>query len=131
MSRNDLIADTFTIVRNGIMAKKETVDAPASQITQGIMEILKREGYIENYKKIEDKKQGILRIYLKYVNNKNAITKISRVSSPGLRIHLKKDKIPYVIRGKGIVVMTTSRGLMTDQEARSLGVGGEIIGYIW
>lgn len=131
MSRTDLIADTFTMIRNAIMAKKETLDAPASKITESILGILKKEGYIENYKRIDDKKQGVLRIYLKYNGKKSAIRKIIRISKPSLRMHVKHDKIPYVIRGRGLAVLTTSKGLMSDKDARALKVGGELIGYIW
>ena len=105
MSRTDLIADTFTMIRNAIMAKKENLDVPASKITQSIMEILKRENYIDNFKFIEDKKQGILRIYLKYNGKKSAIKTIRRVSKPSLRIYSKKSKIPNVLRGKGIAIV--------------------------
>lgn len=131
MSRTDLIADTFTMVRNAHMAKKETLDVPASKITRSIFEILKNQGYIENYKLIEDKKQGILRIYLKYIAGKSAIKNIKRVSKPGLRLYVKHEKVPSVLRGRGLAIVSTSKGLMTDTEAKAQGVGGEVIGYIW
>jgi len=131
MSRTDLIADTFTIIRNALMANKEKADVPASKITQSILEILKREEYIDNYKLIEDKKQGLLRIYLKYLGAKPAIRNIKRVSRPGLRIYVKRDKIPTVLRGYGIAILSTPRGVITGKQARDLGVGGEVIGYIW
>ena len=131
MSRTDLIADTFTMIRNGHMARKESVDVPASNTTKEILEILKRENYIDNLKTIEDKKQGILKVYLKYVSGKAAIRNIKRVSKPGLRVYVKKDKIPAVLRGRGLAVISTSKGIMTDKEAKEQGLGGEIIGYVW
>jgi len=131
MSRTDLIADTFTMIRNAIMANKENLDAPASNITKAILEIMKREGYIDNLKFIEDKKQGVLRIYLKYIAGKSAIRSLKRISRPGLRKYVDKGKIPTVIRGKGIAIISTSRGIITDKEAREQGVGGEVLAYLW
>jgi small subunit ribosomal protein S8 len=131
MSRTDLIADVFTMIRNAMMAKKETMDVPASNNVKSILEILKRESYIEDFKYIDDKKQGILRIYLKYTLGKPAIRSIKRVSKPGMRIYVKRDKIPSVIRGRGLAIISTSKGIITDREARETGVGGEVIGYIW
>ncbi len=131
MSRTDLIADTFAMIRNAIMAKKEVLDAPASKMNSSILEIFKREGYIENIKHIDDKKQGILRIYLKYKNKKSAIIGLKRVSKPSLRVYVEHDKIPYVLRGRGLSIISTSKGILTDKQARKQGVGGEVIGYIW
>ena len=131
MSRTDLIADAFTCVRNAIMAKKENVDVPASNTLKSVFELLKAENYIDTFKEIEDKKQGILRIYLRYLAGKSAIRNIKRVSKPGLRVYVKRDKVPSVLRGKGLALVSTSKGLMTDKKARELGLGGEIIGYIW
>jgi small subunit ribosomal protein S8 len=131
MSRTDLIADTFTMVRNAIMAKKENVDVPSSNTVKSILEILKKENYIENFKLIEDKKQGVARIYLKYIASKPEIKSIKRVSKPGLRIYVKHDKVPMVLRGRGLAIISTSKGIVTDKECRELGLGGEIIGYIW
>ena len=131
MSRTDLIADTFTIIRNALMVKKENVDAPASKITVSIIKILKEEHYIDNFKLIEDKKQGILRIYLKYVGAKPAIRNIKRISRPGLRAYVRREKIPVVLRGRGIAIISTSQGIVTDKKARELGIGGEVIGYVW
>jgi small subunit ribosomal protein S8 len=131
MSRTDLIADVFTMIRNAMMAKKDTMDVPASNNVKSILEILKRESYIEDFKHIDDKKQGILRIYLKYTLGKPAIRYIKRVSKPGMRIYVKRDKIPSVIRGRGLAIISTSKGIITDREARETGVGGEVIGYIW
>ena len=131
MSRTDLIADVFTMIRNAMMAKKETMDVPASNNVKSILGILKRESYIEDFKHIDDKKQGILRIYLKYTLGKPAIRSIKRVSKPGMRIYVKRDKVPSVIRGRGLAIISTSKGIITDREARESGVGGEVIGYIW
>lgn len=131
MSRTDLIADTFTMIRNAIMAKKENVDVPASLIMKSILDILKKEDYIDNFKPIEDKKQGILRVYLKYAYGKPVIKNIKRISKPGLRVYVKKDKIPNVLRGRGLAILSTPKGIVTNNEARTLGVGGEVIAYIW
>lgn len=131
MSRTDLIADTFTMIRNAIMANKKDLDIPASGSMKSILDILRKEGYIDNFKLIEDKKQGVLRVYLKYIAGKPAIRNIKRVSKPGLRVYVKHQKIPSVLRGRGVAIISTSKGITTDEEARKLGLGGEIIGYIW
>ncbi|MDD2703487.1 MAG: 30S ribosomal protein S8 [Candidatus Omnitrophica bacterium] len=131
MSRTDLIADTFTVIRNATMVRKENVDVPASKITRNILDILMREHYIDNYKVIDDNKQGILRIYLRYVGKKSAIRNIQRVSKSSLRTYVKHGKIPVVLRGFGLAIISTSKGLMTDKEAREQGVGGEVVGVIW
>lgn len=131
MSRTDLIADTFTMIRNAMMIKRENVDIPASNTLKSILEILKRENYIETYKLIEDKKQGILRVYLKYLAGKPAIRNIKRISKSSLRVHVKHDKIPMVLRGRGIAIISTSKGVITDKQAREMGLGGEVIGYVW
>lgn len=131
MSRTDLISDVFTIVRNAAGIKKQTVNVPASSVVRSIAEILKREGYIENFKFIDDKKQGILRLYLKYLNNKSAIKNLKRISKPGLRIYVKRNEIPFVLRGRGIAFISTSQGILSDREARERKVGGEVMGYVW
>ncbi len=131
MSRTDLIADVFTIIRNAIIIKKDAVDLPASNNIKSIMEILKKNEYIDNFKLIEDKKQGLVRVYLKYIAGKSAIRNIKRISKPGLRVYVRGKKVPTVLRGKGLAIISTSKGVLTDKEARELGVGGEIIGYIW
>jgi len=131
MSRTDLIADTLTMVRNAIMARKENLDVPASKITKAILEILKKENYIDNIKLIEDKKQGVLRIYLKWNGKKNAIKTLRRISKPSLRVYVEKEKIPNVLRGKGIAIMSTPKGIVTNNEARELGVGGEVLAFVW
>jgi len=131
MSRTDLIADTFTMLRNAMMAKKETVDLPASKQIRSILDILKKENYIDNFKLMEDKKQGLLRVYLKYIKGEPAIKNIKRISKPGLRVYVKHKKLPSVLRGRGLAIVSTPRGITTDTEARNLGLGGEVIGYIW
>ena len=130
MSRTDLIADIFTIIRNAIMIKRDVVDLPASNNIKSIMAILKKNEYIDNFKLIEDKKQGLVRVYLKYIAGKSAIRSIKRVSKPGLRVYVSCKKVPIVLRGRGLAIVSTSKGVITDKEARELGVGGEIIGYI-
>lgn len=131
MARTDLVADAFTIIRNAVRIRKEFTEVPASSMIRAIAEILKREGYVENYKFIEDKRQGILRIYLKYSGNKSAIKNLKRVSRPGLRIYAKRHKIPSVLRGRGVAFISTPEGILTDKEAREKQVGGEVIGYVW
>jgi small subunit ribosomal protein S8 len=113
------------------MAKKDIVDVPASNIIKSILEILKRENYVDNLKTIEDKKQGILRVYLKYISGKSAIRNIKRVSKPGLRVYVKQDKIPSVLRGRGTAIISTSKGIVTDKQAKELGLGGEVVCYVW
>ncbi len=131
MSRTDLIADAFTMIRNATMVKKENVDIPASNTIKSILVILKKENYIENFKLIEDNKQGIARVYLKYIAAKSAIRNIKRISKSSVRVYTKCDKIPSVLRGRGLAIISTSKGIMTGSEARDLRIGGEIIGYIW
>lgn len=131
MSRTDLVADCFTMMRNALMAKKESVDVPLSNTIKAVLGILKNEGYIENFKLIEDKKQGLARIYLKYIAGKPAIRNIKRVSRPGLRAYVKTRKVPSVLRGRGIAIISTSKGILTDTQAREQVLGGEVIAYIW
>ena len=131
MSRTDLIADVFTIIRNAILIKRDVVDVPASGNIKSIMAILKENEYIDNFKLIEDKKQGLVRVYLKYIAGKSAIRNIKRISKPGLRVYVRGKSVPSVLRGRGLAIVSTSKGVITDKEARELGVGGEIIGYVW
>lgn len=132
MVMTDPIADMLTRIRNANNAKHETVDIPASNIKKALAEILLEEGYIKGYNVIEDGRQGILRIQLKYVNGtERAITGLKRISKPGLRVYAKKDEIPRVLGGLGIAVLSTSKGIMTDKKARTEGVGGEVICYVW
>ncbi|MFH1458239.1 MAG: 30S ribosomal protein S8 [Candidatus Omnitrophota bacterium] len=131
MSRTDLIADTFTIIRNAIMVRKDTVDVPSSNTIKSILDILKNERYIENFKLMEDNKQGTARVYLKYVAHKPAIRNLKRISRSGLRVYVKHKKVPSVLRGRGLAIISTSKGVMTDKQAKEQGMGGEVIGYVW
>lgn len=132
MSMTDPIADLLTRIRNGSMAKLQKVDVPSSNMKVGIVNVLKNEGFIKNYKLISDQKQGILRIYLKYIDeNDSVISEIKRVSKPGGRRYVKNDNIPTVKQGLGIAILSTSKGLMTDKVAREVGVGGELICTVW
>lgn len=132
MSMTDPIADLLTRIRNGAMAKLQKVDIPSSNMKVGIVTVLKNEGYIKNYKLISDQKQGILRIYLKYINDSDSvISEIKRVSKPGGRRYVKSDNIPSIKRGLGIAILSTSKGLLTDKAARETGVGGELICTVW
>ena len=132
MSVTDPIADMLTRIRNAVRAKKKEVNLPSSQLKIEIARILKEEGYIKNYKIIEDNKQGILNITLKYVdNNQSAITGLRRVSKPGCRIYCSQDSIPKVLGGLGLVIISTSKGVMTGQKCEELGLGGEVLCEIW
>lgn len=131
MSFNDPIANMLTLVRNASRAKKEAVDIPHSKMLVVIADIMKQEGFIDNYRVIKDAKQGILRVYLRYVNKESVIVNLKRVSRPGLRIYRDAKNIPYVLRGKGVAILTTSSGLMTDKQAREKKVGGEVLCHIW
>lgn len=131
MSLSDPIANMLTLIRNAARAKKEKVDIPHSAMLTAIAGILKQEGYIDNYRMIKDSSQGILRVYLKYINKKSVIINLKRVSRPGLRVYAGVREIPRVLRGKGTAILTTSRGLMTDVQAREVKIGGEVLCYIW
>lgn len=132
MSMTDPIADLLTRIRNGAMAKLQKVDIPSSNMKVGIVNVLKNEGFIKNYKVISDQKQGVLRIYLKYINeNDSVITEIKRISKPGGRRYVKSDEIPKVKHGLGVAILSTSKGLLTDKVAREAGVGGELICTVW
>ena len=132
MHATDVIADMLTRIRNAADAKHETVDIPASKLKRQIAQILLDEGYIREITDIDDKKQGIIRITLKYVDNKkNVITGIKRISKPGLRVYAGKNEIPKVLGGLGIAIVSTSKGIVTDKEARRLGVGGEVLAFVW
>ncbi|SCG84089.1 30S ribosomal protein S8 [Proteiniborus sp. DW1] len=132
MVMTDPIADMLTRIRNGNNAKHETVDIPASNMKKSIANILLEEGFIKGFDVIEDGKQGILRIQLKYgKDNEKIISGIKRISKPGLRVYVKSDEIPRVLGGLGIAVLSTSKGIVTDKIARKEGVGGEVICYIW
>jgi small subunit ribosomal protein S8 len=132
MSQTDPIADMLTRIRNAVQARKKEVSLPSSGIKIEIAKILREEGFIRNYKVIEDKKQGILSIALKYAeDNQNVITGIRRVSSPGCRIYCTKDSIPKVLDGLGLAIVSTSKGLMSGQKCEETGIGGEVLCSIW
>ena len=128
----DPIADMLTRIRNGNNAKHDTVDIPASNIKIEIAQILVDEGFVKGFDVIEDGKQGVIRIELKYgQNNEKVISGIKRISKPGLRVYVKKDEIPRVLGGLGIAILSTSKGIKTDKEARREGIGGEVVCYVW
>ena len=132
MSLTDPIANMLTIIRNGIMSNKIKVDVLFSKISQEMLGILKREKFIKDFKFMDDKKQGLLRIYLRYTKTgDSAIKGLKRVSRPGLRIYVKKDKIPRVLGGLGTTILSTSRGIVTDVQAKEMQTGGEVLCYIW
>ncbi len=132
MVMTDPIADMLTRIRNANMVRHESVELPASRIKREIAEILKREGFIRDAEYIEDNKQGILRIFLKYgSNNEKVITGLKRISKPGLRVYARSTEVPRVLRGLGIAILSTNKGIVTDKEARTQRVGGEVLAYIW
>jgi len=132
MQITDAIADLLTRVRNASSAKHESVDIPASGLKKEITRILLDEGYIRNMELIDDGKQGVIRIALKYSANKqNVITGIKRISKPGLRVYANKDELPKVLGGLGVAIISTSKGIMTDKKARKEGVGGEVLAFVW
>ena len=132
MSMTDPIADYLTRIRNAIQARHKHVDIPASRVKAEISKILLQAGYIRSVKYIDDDKQGLLRIYIKYgKDNAAAITGLKRVSKPGLRAYVSKNRIPRVLGGYGIAIVSTSQGILPDAEARTRGVGGEVICEVW
>ena len=132
MQITDTIADILTRIRNASSAKHATVDVPASNVKKAITEILVDEGYVKSFQVIDDGKQGVIRVALKYNSGKSsAITGIRRVSKPGLRIYSNCEDMPKVLGGLGIAIVSTSKGIMTDKKARELGVGGEVIAFVW
>jgi small subunit ribosomal protein S8 len=132
MSMTDPIADMLTRIRNAIMASYSTVDIPSSRLKIAIAKVLKSEGFIKNYKIISDNKQGVMRIFFRY-DEKGApiLGGIKRVSKPGRRVYTKGDRIPRVLNGYGINILSTSKGVMTDRQAKKSGIGGEIICSVW
>ena len=132
MQITDTIADILTRIRNANSAKHATVDVPASNMKKAITQILGDEGYLKSYQIIDDGKQGIIRITLKYGENKSqVITGLRRVSKPGLRIYSSCEDMPKVMKGLGIAIVSTSKGVMTDKKARELNVGGEVLAFVW
>ena len=132
MVTTDPIADMLTSIRNASQANFKTVDIPASNMKRDIAEILLNEGYIKAYEEIKNDNQGIIRVSLKYTDKgKRVISGLKRISKPGLRIYASKEELPKVLNGLGIALISTSKGVMTDKKARELGVGGEVLAYIW
>jgi small subunit ribosomal protein S8 len=132
MQITDTIADLLTRIRNASSAKHDTVEIPASGMKKAIVQILVDEGYVKNYTVIDDGKQGIIKVNLKYGEGKNAaINGLQRVSKPGLRIYSNAEELPKVMKGLGIAIVSTSRGIMTDRQARKENVGGEVLAFIW
>jgi small subunit ribosomal protein S8 len=132
MSLSDPISDMLTRIRNGIMASYDTVDIPSSRLKINIAKILKAEGFIKNYKIIPDRRHGVIRIFLKY-DDKGAplIGGLKRVSKPSGRVYTKRDRIPVILDGLGMSILSTPKGVMTDKQARKMGVGGEVLCSIW
>jgi small subunit ribosomal protein S8 len=129
---SDPIADLLTRIRNAGMVYHDKLELPASRVKRDICELLKAEGFIKDVEYIADEKQGVLRLYLKYgANRERVITGLKRISRPGLRVYAKRDEIPKVLGGLGVAIVSTSKGIMSDKQARSAGLGGEVIAYIW
>ena len=131
MAMTDPIADLFTRIRNALMAHHDKLDVPNSNMKTRIAEILREEGFIQNFKAVKDDKQGVLRLYLKYKDEKTVIHGIKRISKPGRRTYVQKNTVPKVLNGLGVAIISTSSGVMTDRSAREKGVGGEVLGYVW
>ena len=129
---NDPIADMLTRIRNGLIARHDSVTMPASNMKKAIAKILLDEGYIKSVDYVDDGLQGQIKIVLKYVQGRESVIKgLKRISKPGLRVYARNDEIPKVLGGLGIAIVSTSKGVMTDKEARNAGVGGEVLAYIW
>ena len=131
MQMSDVIADMLTRIRNANDAKHESVEIPASNMKKAIADILVNEGYIKGYQIIDDNKQGVIKVTLKYVGKQKAITGLKRVSKPGLRIYADCEHMPKVMNGLGIAIVSTSKGIMTDKRARKENVGGEVLAFVW
>ena len=132
MSVTDPVADLLTRIRNASSANHESVEAPASKLNMELVKILQSEGFIKGYEMVKDAKFPTVKIHLKYGQKKEkVITNLRRVSKPGLRVYAKRTEVPRVLRGLGIAIISTSKGVMTDREARRLGIGGEVLCYVW
>lgn len=132
MSMSDPIADFLTRIRNANMAQHESVEVPASKMKKDIAEILKNEGFVRDVEYVDDNKQGIIRVFLKYGNDgQRVISGLKRISKPGLRTYVKSDAVPKVLNGLGIAIISTSEGVVTDKVARAKKIGGEVIAYVW
>lgn len=132
MMTTDPIADLITRIRNANRANHEKVDIPSSKMKQEVVRLIKEEGFIRNFKVLEDRRQGVIRVFLKYgPNRERIINELERISKPGRRIYTPADQIPRVLGGLGVAILSTSRGIMTDRQARRAHVGGEVLCYIW
>lgn len=132
MTISDPIADMLTRIRNANIVRHETLEIPASNIKKEIAEILKSEGFIKNVEYIEDDKQGVIRVFLKYGSkNERVITGLKRISKPGLRVYAQREELPKVLNGLGVALISTSEGVLTDREARKRNIGGEVLAYVW
>ncbi len=131
MGLNDPISDVLTRLRNSSLAGKESLDVPASKMTGSLLEIFKKDGYIEDFRHLKDNVQGSYKVYLKYDGKRAAITGLKRVSKPGLRVYVNKGEVPRVLNGMGTAVISTSKGVIDDRQARSEQVGGEVLCHIW
>ncbi|MFH1644818.1 MAG: 30S ribosomal protein S8 [Candidatus Omnitrophota bacterium] len=134
MAQTDSVADFLTRVRNASFVKKDTVECPSSNTNKKICQILKMEGFIKDYREMKDNRQNMLRLYLKYSKEKDrtpAISNLKRVSKPSLRIYEKHDELPVVLGGRGIAIVSTSKGILTDNECREMKVGGEVLCLVW
>ena len=127
----DPIADMLTRIRNANLRKHPTVSVPASKIKLEILRVLKEEGYISDFVKIEDEKQGMISITLKYVNKTSVIKGLKRISKPGLKVYAKRNELPKVLNGLGVAIVSTSGGVMSDREARQKNLGGEVLAFVW
>ncbi|WP_071705384.1 30S ribosomal protein S8 [Murdochiella vaginalis] len=127
----DPIADMLTRIRNGNMKKHESVVVPASNMKKNLAQILLDEGYIKGFNVVEDNKQGMITIDLKYVDDQRVLSGLKRISKPGRRVYVRANEVPRVLDGLGMAILSTSRGVLTDKQAREQGVGGEVICYIW
>jgi len=132
MVMTDPIADMLTRIRNANMVRHEKLELPASKLKKEVADILKREGFVKDFEYIEDNKQGVLRIFMKYgTNDERVITGIKRISKPGRRVYAGATEVPRVLNGLGVAIVSTSKGVLSDKEARSQAVGGEVLAYVW
>jgi small subunit ribosomal protein S8 len=131
MVMTDPIADMLTRIRNATIARDKVVEIPSSKIKNELAKLLKDEGYIQDYESVDNSQQGLIRLYLKYNGKENVISGLKRISKPGLRVYAQKEEIPKVLGGLGIAVLSTSKGIMTDRKARTEGIGGEVICFVW
>ncbi len=131
MPVSDSIANMLTIIRNATSVRKDTVDIPASKLNEQILGIMKKDQYIEDVRLLKDNKQGVLKVYLKYEGKKSVISGLKRISKPGLRVYAQNDETPRVLSGLGTAIISTSKGILDDKQARQLNIGGEVLCYVW